>query len=56
MKRSIEILQRELKFILERIRLIRRGDVRIDRGIPLKEALQLKKDYEEAIKLLEENQ
>lgn len=54
MEKSLQILKRELTFINERIRLIRRGDVRIDRGIPLKDALAMKKDLEDAIKLLEE--
>lgn len=54
MEKSIQIIRRELDFINERIRLIRRGSVRIDRGIPLKKALVMKKDYEQAIKLLEE--
>ena len=55
MEKSLQILQRELTFINERIRLIRRGDVRIDRGISLKDALIMQKDLENAIKLLEKN-
>ena len=55
MEKSILILERELSYILERIRLIRRGNVKIDRGISLKEALAFKKDLEETLKLLKEN-
>lgn len=56
MKNSIEILKRELAFINERIRLLRGGSVRINRGITLKLALEMKKDFDLAIKLLEDNQ
>ena len=54
MKKSLETLKRELKFVTDRIVLIRQGKVREDRGLNLKEAMAYQKDYETAIAILEE--
>ncbi len=55
MKKSLETLKRELKFVTDRILLIRQGKVREDRGLSLKEAMAYQKDYETAISILEES-
>lgn len=55
MSKSIETLKRELKFINDRILLIRQGKVREDKGISLKDAMSFKNDYETSIKTLENN-
>ena len=55
MKAGISLLEKEFNFLSERIILIRRGDVRIDRGIDLKTALLRKKEIEDCLKLLKNN-
>jgi len=52
MKKSIELIERELEFINYRIKLIRQNKVYNDKGISLKEALLYKEDYEKALKKL----
>jgi hypothetical protein len=52
MERSIGVLKRELEYINRRIVLIRKGNINIDRGITLKEALAWKADLEKAIAVL----
>jgi len=53
MNYSIGILKQQLEWINRRIILIRRGDINIDRGISLKNALICKDDLEKAIAVLE---
>lgn len=53
MKLSIGLLKKELEYINRRIILIRKGNINIDRGISLKEALMWKEDLETSIAELE---
>lgn len=53
--KSIELLKRELSFIESRILLIRQGKVKEVNGITLKEALEYKEDFKNAIEILEKS-
>lgn len=53
MKKSIELIQRELEFIDSRILLIRQGKVEEVKGITLKEALSYRNDYLKALEILQ---
>ena len=55
MKKSLELLRRELAFIEARILLIRQGKVKESTGLSLKEALQYREDYTQAISVLEKS-
>lgn len=55
MKLSLEILERELNFIEQRIYLIRQGKVNQSKGLTLNEALIRKSDFEKSIELIKKN-
>ncbi len=55
MKLSLEILERELIFIEQRISLIRQGKVNEAKGLTLNEALSRKADFEKAIELIKKS-
>lgn len=49
---SIELIERELNFINDRILLIRKGEVNDKINLSLKDALVMKEDFIKALKIL----